>query len=116
MKEYNEAHVKTNNLNKTGEINMTEIKATAKGKGMQVTQDNLQDIIATMTEEDKNYLLLNNIRIVNPITGNIGKRFKHYFEIVKDCTHEHTVRNSYERRSGESYFTVCSDCGETFFE
>jgi len=95
---------------------MTNIKATVKANGMRVTKDNLQDIIATMTEDDKDYLLVNRISIINPLTGKIGKRFKHYFEVVKGCTHEHTVRNSYERRSGDSYFTVCNSCGKMWFE
>jgi hypothetical protein len=85
-------------------------------KGVCVTQDNLQDILSTITEEDKNYLLANNINIINPLTRRIGKRFKHYFEVVKDCQHKHTVRHSYERRSGDSYFTVCTDCGMNFLE
>ena len=110
MKEYNEAHVKTDNLNK-GETNMTNIKATQKGKGMQVTKDNLQDIVDMLSEDDKKYLILNNIRIINPLTNKIGKRFRHYVDVVKGCEHKNTVRNSYQRRSGECFFTVCSDCG-----
>ena len=95
---------------------MTNVKATIKGKGMQVTEDNLQDIVDMLSEEDKKYLILNNIRIVNTITGKIGRRFKHYVEIVKECTHEHTTRNSYERRSGDTYFTVCNSCGYMWLE
>lgn len=95
---------------------MTNTKATIKGKGMQVTEDNLQDIVDMLSEEDKKYLILNNIRIVNTLTGKVGKRFRHYMEVIKDCKHEHTTRNSYTRRSGESYFTVCSDCGKMTVE
>ena len=81
---------------------------------MKVTKDNIQEVVALLDEKDKEYLLLNNIRIINPITGGVGKRFKHYLEVVRDCQHEHTVRNSYERRSGDAYFTVCTDCGKSW--
>ena len=106
MVDYNEAH--------KVEFNSEGLRTIEKG--VRVTQDNLQDILATITEEDKDYLLVNNIRIINPITHRIGKRFKHYMEVVKGCTHENTVRHSYERRSGDSYFTVCVDCGMNFIE
>ena len=95
---------------------MTNVKATVKGKGMQVTEDNLQDIVDMLSEEDKKYLILNNIRIVNTLTGKIGKRFRHYVDVIKGCQHENTTRNSYKRRSGDKYFSVCSDCGRSWFE
>ena len=80
---------------------------------IEVTKANINEVIESLDKEDRNYILLNNIRVFNPITGNIGKRFRHYIEKVRVCTHEHTVRNSYERRSGDSYFTLCTTCGYT---
>ena len=83
---------------------------------MEVTKENINEVIENMSKEDREYIMINNIRTFNPITGKIGKRFKEYFSVIKDCKHENTTRNSYKRRSGDSYFTVCSNCSRSWFE
>ena len=92
-----------------------EIEEIDEIKGVRVTKDNIQEVIESMTKEDAEYIMKNNIRTFTA-TGAIGKRFKHYFEVMKFCEHTHTTRNSYPRRSGDSYFTVCSDCGQSWLE
>ena len=82
---------------------------------MKVTKKNIQEVIESMDQTDREYIIKNNIRTFN-ITGNIGKRFKHYFEIMKGCPHENTTRNSYPQREGDQYFSVCSDCGKSWFD
>jgi len=86
-----------------------------KIEGIKVTKENIQEVIESMTKKDAEYIMKNNIRTFTA-TGGIGKRFKHYFEVMKFCNHENSTRHSYPRRSGDSYFTVCSDCGQAWFE
>ena len=89
--------------------------SSKKIEEIKVTKENIQQVIESMTKEDAEYIMKNNIRTFTA-TGGIGKRFKHYFEVMKFCNHENTIRNSYTRRSGDCYFTVCCDCGRGWFE